>query len=72
MCGTKLQWQSHKDVINMNFSFIQTSLHEIIILQLILVLNNIKITIFIFIYNYIIVNFIKFNLYHVDTCHYIG
>jgi hypothetical protein len=74
-----MQWQLHKYATYMNFSSIQSSSHGIIILQLILRLKNV-ITLFIFIwimdfiylFIYIIVNFIKCNLYHVDTCHYIG
>jgi hypothetical protein len=45
---------------------IQKSSQIIYILKLFIILNYKIINV------YIIVNFIKFNLYHVDTCHYIG
>jgi hypothetical protein len=41
ICGTKLQWQSHKHATYMNFSSIQTNLHGIVILQLIWWLNDV-------------------------------
>jgi len=70
----------------MNFSSIQINLRGIIIFQLIFQLNNV-VALFIFIlifyyldimliitiiYIYTIDNFIHFNLYHVDMCHYLS
>ncbi len=76
---------SHEDATKyMNFSSIQTNSRDIVILWLILWQINV-ITLFIFIYIYIyyldikiniyiyiIDNFINFNLYHVETCHYLN
>jgi len=70
----------------MNFTSIQINLHDIVILQLISWQNNvIALNFFIFlnilylyfnflilIYSCIIINFIKFNLYHVNTCQHIS
>jgi hypothetical protein len=67
----------------MNVSSIQTSLHGIVILQLLLQLSNvIALYIYIYIYYsikifkiiiiYIIDNFMNFNLQVVDMCHYLG
>ncbi len=39
--GTKSQWQSHEDAIDINISSIQTNLRGIVVLQLLLQLNNI-------------------------------
>jgi hypothetical protein len=74
----------HKNVTHMNFSSIQTNLNNIVILQLISRSNNlvtlfIKYLLFemveyqlyiklLFLYFYIITNFIKLNKYHVDMC----
>jgi hypothetical protein len=49
ICETKSQWQPHEDVTYMNFSSIQSTLRDIIILWL----KNV-IILFIFILNFII------------------